>query len=58
MPQIILGIVMVALFIAGTFCAIVLFMTVGVAYGCFSAIANYAQAFRDNVKFERPSGTL
>ena len=54
MPQAIGAILLVLLFIAGTICAIALFLTVGTAYGCLSAIANYGRAFRDNVKFEHP----
>jgi len=57
MPQIIGGIILVVLAIAAAICAVMLFLTVGAAYGCFSAMANYVQAFQDNVRPEKPPGT-
>jgi len=56
MEEVFGAILMVLVFLAGAFCAVVAFLTVGTAYGCFSAISNYAKAFRDNVKLEQPPG--
>ena len=55
MDKVIVAVLSIALFIAGTICAVALFMTAGTLYGCYAAIKNYATAFMDNVAFEKPA---